>query len=173
MLIYCAGPFFNELQLKTMEDIEAVLESFDDVTLFKPRNGKASAKKLNKEIGAGKDPSADTRRQVFEDNVDNIDEADLIVACIDDRDVGTIFEIGYACKAHVPIITYTNKGFGMNLMLAESTLVHCKGTEQLRSAISMFVNGSTNEDFEQLFKRANLSEGKEADKQMSLYVEGE
>jgi len=178
MKIYAAGPFFSPSQLATMESIEHVLESFDNVDVFKPRNGAASAKKLNKEIGAGKDPSADTRRQVFRDNVDNIDDADLIVACIDDRDIGTIFEIGYACKAGVPIITFTNMGYGMNLMLAESTLAHCKGVGQLNEAVGMFLAGFRNGNldelkFETTFKRANLSEGKDADKNMDLYKKGE
>lgn len=169
--IYCAGPFFNPQQLAAMEGIEGVLEKFD-VELFKPRNGAASAKKLNKDIGAGKDPSPQTRRQVFLDNVNNIDDADLLIALIDDRDIGTIFEIGYACKAGVPIITFTNQNYGMNLMLAESTLAHCKGLEQLAEAAEMFLAGATQEQFEVTFKRANLAEGKEADKNMDLYKKG-
>ena len=176
--VYAAGPFFSEQQLATMESIEGVLESFENVDVFKPRNGAASAKKLNKDIGAGKDPSRDTRRQVFRDNVENVDDADLIVALIDDRDIGTIFELGYACKAGVPIITFTNKGFGMNLMLAESTLAHCKGIGQLNEAIGMFLtqfrSGDLDEvQFESTFKRANLSEGKDADRDMDLYKKGE
>lgn len=169
--IYCAGPFFNPQQLATMESIEAVLERFD-VELFKPRNGAASAQKLNKDIGAGKDPSPQTRRQVFLDNVNNIDDADLLVALIDDRDIGTIFELGYACKAGVPVITFTNQSYGMNLMLAESTLAHCKGVEQLNLAAEMFIEGATAEQFESIFKRANLAEGKDADKNMDLYKKG-
>jgi nucleoside deoxyribosyltransferase len=170
--IYCAGPFFNQQQLQTMQSIEAVLEKFE-VDVFKPRDGAASARKLNKDIGAGKDPSAETRRQVFLDNVNNIDDADLVVALIDDRDIGTIFEIGYACKANVPVITFTNQGYGMNLMLAESTLAHCKGLEQLDDAMRMFIIDAPKEQFEECFKRANLSEGKEADKNMDLYKKGQ
>ena len=92
------------------------MEKFE-VDVFKPRDGAASARKLNKDIGAGKDPSAETRRQVFLDNVNNIDDADLVVALIDDRDIGTIFEIGYACKANVPVITFTFIFFLLNLKL--------------------------------------------------------
>ena len=179
--VYAAGPFFSPQQLKTMEQIESVLESFKNVDVFKPRNGAASAKKLNKDIGAGKDPSANTRRQVFKDNVENIDAVDLVVALIDDRDIGTIFEVGYAYKANVPIITFTNQGFGMNLMLAESVLAHCKGVEQLKEAMDMFLtmyreNVSADvleKQFELKFKRANLIEGKTADKIMDLYKTGE
>ena len=172
MKVYAAGPFFNPSQLATMEEVETVLYDAG-VDVFQPRNGAASAKKLNKDIGAGKDPDPKTRYQVYRDNVDNIDDADLIVAVIDDRDIGTIFEIGYAAKANVPIITFTNMGYGMNLMLAESTLAHCKGVSQLSEAMSMFVKDATKEEFDAAFKRANLSEGKEADKGMDLYKKGE
>lgn len=178
--IYAAGPFFSPKQLATMEAIEAVIENFENVEVFKPRNGDASAKKLNKDIGAGKDPDQATRRQVFLDNVNNIDDADLMVALIDDRDIGTIFELGYACKAGVPCITFTNMNYGMNLMLAESVLAHCKGTGQLNEAVGMFLtqfrdgDGKVDEvQFEATFKRANLSEGKDADKNMDLYKKGE
>lgn len=175
--IYCAGPFFNEAQLKTIEAVESVI-ALHDVDIFKPRNGAASAKKLNLDIGAGKDPSPETRKGVFRDNVDNIDDADLIVAVIDGRDIGTIFEIGYACKAGVPVMTYTDLGFGMNLMLAESVLAHCKGSKQLNDALSMFIRhkqaGHVDlKEFEEMFKRSNLTEGSDASKSMKLYKEGE
>lgn len=173
MRVYCAGPFFNSQQLETMVAIENVVDSFDETSIFRPRNGAASAKKLNKDIGAGKDPSAETRKQVFRDNVENIDDADLVVALIDDRDIGTIFEIGYAYAKGVPVMTFTDKGYGMNLMLAESVLAHCKGLGQLRHAMKMFVDGATEEQFESAFKRANLAEGKQADKDMDLYTKGE
>ena len=105
--------------------------------------------------------------------VDNIDDANLVVALIDDRDIGTIFEIGYAFAMGVPVITFTNMDYGMNLMLAESVLAHCKGVEQLTEALDMIDNGATDEMFTERFKRANLSEGKEADKKMDLYKKGE
>lgn len=169
MKVYAAGPFFNERQLNTIRKVESVLTSFDNIDIYRPRDGAASARKLNKDIGAGKDPDPVTRQQVFRDNIDNIDDSDLLVAVIDDRDIGTIFEMGYACKAGIPIITYTDLGYGMNLMLAESTLAHCKGQEQLYDAIKMFIDAVPRKEFERVFKRANLSEGVEADRNMQLY----
>lgn len=172
---YAAGPFFNPLQLASMQEIEGVLEVFDGLDIFKPRDGAASARKLNVMIGAGKDPSADVRRAVFADNINNIDSADFVVALVDDRDVGTIFEMGYACRAGVPVISYTAKGYGMNLMLAESVLAHCKGAQQLHDAVALFLEQVRTTGiidmsvFEQRFKRANLSEGVEADRNMELY----
>jgi len=61
----------------------------------------------------------------------------------------------------------------MNLMLAESVLAHCKGPKQLRKAMSMFTSHATPEQFDGLFKRANLAEGVDADRKMDLYKKGE
>lgn len=181
--IYAAGPFFSKEQLATMETVEAVLEQFDDVEIFKPRDGAAAAKKLNKDIGAGKDPSAQTRHDVFRDNVDNIVDADLIVCVTDGRDTGTTFEMGAAYAWGVPIITFTNEGFGLNLMLAEAVLAHCQGSDQLRDAVDMFlaryraesgrIFNEVEEEFEVKFKRANLLETKQADRESKLYKEDE
>lgn len=183
--IYVAGPFFSEKQLDVLTRIETVIESiFGPDSCFKPRDARSAAKKLNADIGAGKDPSAATRHEVFCDNVDNIDDADLMVAITDGRDSGTLFEHGYAYAQGIPIITYTDEQYGLNLMLAESVLAHCKGETQLRAALTLVksqrdqydLDDYPNQDvlydievFEAQFKRANLVESKEADKNSSLY----
>lgn len=178
MKTYVAGPFFSEGQLKKMERVEAVLAEFSSLELFKPRNAKAAAKKLNKSIGAGKDPSADTRTAVFRDNVVNIDDAELMVAVTDDRDIGTTWEMGYAYAKGIPTITFTDEGWGQNLMVAESILAHTKGLDQLRRAVAMFIaqvndGGVDTVSFDEHFKRANLLETKQADRDNSLYRKGE
>jgi nucleoside 2-deoxyribosyltransferase len=183
--VYVAGGFFTPEQLATLEKIEAVIENAG-CDVFRPRNARSAAKKLNKDIGAGKDPDPNTRRQVFQDNIDNIEDAQLVVAIVDGRDVGTIWEMGFAYACRVPIITYTEHGFGVNLLLAESSLALCKGVEQLAEAMSMFVAGHTmgrivNNDldaeltfaFDAKFKRANLAETSASDKNMTLYKKGE
>ena len=171
---YAAGPFFNPMQLAAMESIEQTIAKFTEFDVYKPRDGSSSARRLNNTIGAGKDPSATVRHAVFIDNITNIDDADLVVALVDDRDVGTVFEMGYACKAGIPVISFTAQGYGMNLMLAESVIAHCKGCDQLAAALELFliqrVNGQVDVTaFDERFKRANLSEGVEADRSMSLY----
>jgi nucleoside 2-deoxyribosyltransferase len=172
--VYAAGPFFNPTQLHSMELIEGVLAEFDQVTTYKPRDGAASAKKLNVDIGAGKDPSASTRRAVYEDNVNNISDAQLLVALIDDRDTGTVFEMGWAAARDIPIITFTLHDYGVNLMLAESVLAHTKGAEQLRQAVSLFVKSFisgciASTKFDEQFKRSNLTEIVEADRKLNIY----
>lgn len=183
MKLYCASPFFNPEQLSKLERVEAALEGTfgSKLELFKPRNAKVAAKKLNQEIGAGKDPSGETRKAVFRDNVENVYDSDLMVAVIDGRDIGVLVEIGLAFARDIPIITYTDENFGLNLMVAEAVHAHCKGVEQLCEAVSMFIDarerGISREELaaamDQRFKRANLTETKQADVKMPLYAKGE
>lgn len=65
-------------------------------------------------------------------NVDNICDADIIVAIYDRKDTGTIWETGYAYAMKKPIIYYaeTLNGKPFNLMLAK-TGRFAKNTEQL------------------------------------------
>lgn len=173
--VYAAGPFFKTEQLQSMQLIEQVLSEFECIETYKPRDGAASARKLNVDIGAGKDPSSETRRAVYEDNVNNIDDSNLLIALIDDRDIGTIFEMGYAACQDIPIITFTQHDYGMNLMLAECVLAHTKGIEQLRQAVTLFVEQTkygynvNRSIFDELFKRSNLTETSDADKTSPLY----
>jgi len=158
--IYLAAPFFTPEQLSFVTDIEKLIidAGYD---LFSPRLG-GNALEMNEQIAAQKKwdndkrlrrtspkttgeprppkpspPSQELRRAVFNDNWMNIDDADLVVAVIDDRDVGTVWEMGYAFAKHVPIITTTRADYGMNLMLAECIIGHTKTLEELSAALSL------------------------------------
>ena len=50
---------------------------------------------------------------------------------IDGRDQGTIFECGVAYAKNKDIIGFSNQGFRMNVMLAESAKGFCNGLEGL------------------------------------------
>lgn len=137
--VYLAGPFFNVEQLKLVGELEdALVEEFvgseNGLDVFSPRLAD-NAVAMNEMIRNKVVPPMDLRSKVFGDNVDNIDDSDLMVAIIDDHDSGTIWEIGYAFRAHVPVITFTGRNFGSNLMLAQSTIGHLKSVADLRGAI--------------------------------------
>jgi len=80
-------------------------------------------------------PSEDLRNAVFRDNVENIDNAALVVAVVDGFDVGVMFEVGYAYAMGVPIVTITDHDYGCNLMLAQSTVGHLKSVDQLQDVL--------------------------------------
>lgn len=95
-------------------------------------------------------PSAELRRKVFEDNVNNIDDSALMLAVTDGRDTGVMFEIGYAYRAHVPIVTYSAKNFGSNLMLAQSIIGHVKSVTAVAEVLrignpGLSIDSSTDE----------------------------
>lgn len=127
MKVYIAGPFFNEQQLETVQKIEHILLRAD-IEFFSPRRegillhmDKADAESMYDHI--------------FRKNVEQLHECDTIVAIIDDRDIGTIWEIGYAAALGKDIITYTAKEYGLNIMLAKCVRFHSKSFIQLESAL--------------------------------------
>lgn len=143
--VYLAAPFFNKEQVQLVQDLEHVINQ-SGWRMFSPRKGE-NALEMNRMIQAYQEwrsfenaeserpappqPSAALRLCVFNDNWMNIDDADLMLAVIDNFDVGVMWEVGYAYARQVPIVTYTNKDYGCNLMLAHSIVGHLK---DLRSA---------------------------------------
>lgn len=144
LTVYLAGPFFDEDQVATIKKLETLIESLGFEVYSPSRDGK----KL--------DSTTDTpelRAEVFKDNVDHLSTADVMVAVIDDKDTGTVWEMGcrygrwrdrYNClssrmaqrddnRTDCPmIVTYTDHDYGVNLMLTESIACHCKGEAELQ-----------------------------------------
>lgn len=144
--VYLAAPFFTPEQLSFVEKLEDMIAT-KGYSLFSPRLG-SNAKIMNEMFKRKQQPTADLRLKVFTDNWVNIDDADLIVAFIDDFDVGVMWEIGYAFARQVPIVTVTNHNYGCNLMLAESIIGHAKSLESLCDILSIAMdNISINEEF--------------------------
>lgn len=108
--IYLAGPWFtptaNALE-KAAANIYNNVAGRSDYNLFRPRV-----------------ENKDTPYETFHGNIEAIDNADLVVALISEKDVGTAFEIGYA-KAqgkNIVLVGYDESDFERktNLMLAFS-----------------------------------------------------
>lgn len=108
--VYIAGPFFNEEQEERIEYIESLLEELD-FDVFSPRQ----ASKIKP--GATQQDMIDT----FNGNVDNIRNADFILAVLDGNDTGTMFEYGYAYAMTRDVLSFNEtRDKGPNLMLAMS-----------------------------------------------------
>ena len=75
------------------------------------------------------------KNRIYKTNVKNIDNCSMMVAVIDDRDIGTIWEMGYATATKKPIISFSNQDYGLNVMLAESVQAHVKNLEEMMLAI--------------------------------------
>lgn len=127
--VYLAGPWFYGDQPERLGKVEACLDSYKELDVYSPRR--------QKQVTAG--ASFADRRETFESNVKNVNDADFIVALVDDSDKGTLFECGLAYAYNVPILYYseTAKTRPFNLMLAESCteLGYVTDIEMLRARI--------------------------------------
>jgi nucleoside 2-deoxyribosyltransferase len=108
---YIASPFFNPRQIEIVEEIKTALEEIG-VEYYSPKD------ECLFENFKDMDPA-----QIFSDNVVNITNRDAIVVVTDGKDVGTIFEAGYAYGNAVPIVYVwldRPEGAKFNLMLSQS-----------------------------------------------------
>lgn len=137
---YFASPFFNETQVEREERLKARLRELG-YTVFSP-------KELTNlpPVSTNED-----RKRVFKQNVDNIDKARAVFAVTDERDMGTIWESGYAYAKRKPIIYYAetlgNRQF--NLMLAQSGNVAITKFEDLtKEIVDKVLNEGFTADFD-------------------------
>lgn len=112
--IYLASGFFNEGQIKIVDFIEAACMVRPNLDLFSPRKSSL--------VPPGSITDKKFRQATFASNVDNIANADMLIASTLDKDMGTVFECGYAYANNIPIfyIHLTENVKGFNLMLSES-----------------------------------------------------
>jgi nucleoside 2-deoxyribosyltransferase len=140
--IYLAAPFFTPTQLETVGLMEAAISSYNQFVLYSPRQ---SGIVLKDKSPAEREKLAD---QVLQENVKQVRWADVVVALIDDRDPGTIWELGlhYGIGLMAPwppraAISFSNQNYGLNVMLARSVNTHCQGIEELKKCLDKLANG--------------------------------
>ena len=121
MKTYIAGPFFNEIQLDIIKRIEAALDAGSHA-YFSPRSdGNLGAMRPEERASAAK--------RVYQSNITNMKRCEVMVAVLDGGDVGTSFEMGYFNTLRdvgfqKTLITVTDSGKALNVMLAEGTNAH-------------------------------------------------
>lgn len=122
--VYIAAPFFNKKQLERLVSVENEIESRFD--MYSPR------KQI--QFKTGTKPDKKLRRWVLDNNLFAIERSDFVMAITDEKDLGTLFEVGYGYGIGKPIIyvsfTLGNKPF--NLMLAETGVAVIKHLSELR-----------------------------------------
>lgn len=116
--IYLASPWFNNIQAEREERVKNKLRKLGFNVWSPKENGDLSPIE-----------SQELREKIFSDNLREMDNCDIIFVITDEKDMGTIWEAGYAygtrkiLKKQEPIIIYycETLGDGMfNLMLAQS-----------------------------------------------------
>jgi|TARA_R110002020_G_scaffold48763_5_gene138989 nucleoside 2-deoxyribosyltransferase len=139
--IYLAGPFFNDKQINLIETIEFEFDKYG-FDYFSPRKGGGVISHLSPE-----DRTKESKR-IYESNVKEMINANVLFAVTDGRDTGTVYEMGYfkALTDHFKYksdkserdlkrysITCTNENFGLNIMLKESVDAHIVGERELKN----------------------------------------
>ena len=116
--VYIAGGWFNLLQMSAVTDIEcALIDKGHDV--FSPRLD-----------NLGEDGIDWTG--VYNKNLLMIDNCDIVIASTSGKDMGTLFECGYAAARDKKIIYYAPGLDGkFNLMLAKSAVRVCTSLKEL------------------------------------------
>ena len=112
--IYLAGPLFSLAEQSFNAELARFLEG-EGFEVWLPQEH---------------EPRSNTAQAIFAMDVEAIDRADMVVACMDgpDPDSGTAWECGYAYAKGKPIVCYRTdfrisgdpKGAPSNLMLSES-----------------------------------------------------
>ena len=119
--VYVAGGWFSDNQLNHLKEIEDLAsESFDNV--FLPR-------KMN----LGTDGC--DWESVFNENIKHLKSCDVVIASTVEKDIGTIWECGYAHAFDKKIIYYCPNIDKPNLMLGMSGVV-CKTIDDIYEYIN-------------------------------------
>jgi len=124
MYVYLAAPFFNEVQLRRVENVKELMDKMG-IQYFSPKDASMFV------------PGVTTPEEIFETNLQALKKTNVLVCITDDKDTGTIFEAGWCCASNIPIIyvwTTAKEGQKFNIMLAASGSV-CKTYSQLEQAL--------------------------------------
>jgi hypothetical protein len=113
--VYLAGPFFGLGQEWLVDLVRHALVDLGAVP-FSPLH----------DVGRG-------GPEVAQEDLDGLDRSAAILALVDDLDVGTIFEIGYAVRCGKPVVAYLDPQQSGNLTMLEGTGVEI--TDDLSTAV--------------------------------------
>jgi len=122
--IYLASGWFNPVQAEELTRLEEICDSREWVDLASPRRIFVCPPNAPKE----------TQDATFDGNLHHIRTADFLIVNTRDKDIGTIWESGFAYANDVPIVYFCNglpSGAKFNLMLARSGVKVCTSFEQL------------------------------------------
>lgn len=97
---YLAGPFFTTAQRWLMEECYQLLRN-SGVNVFSPYHAVG--------MGSGND--------VYPQDIDGLNKSDIVFACLDGLDAGTVYEIGYAKSMGKHVIVFVQNESEENLKM--------------------------------------------------------
>lgn len=123
--IYLASGWFNPVQAEELSRLE---------NIFDTRSAHFDLASPRRIFVCPPDAPKSVQDETFSGNLHHIKTADFLVVNTRDKDIGTIWEAGYAHACEVPIIYFCAglpEGAKFNLMLARSGIKVCTSFEQL------------------------------------------
>ena len=134
--IYLASGWFNPTQAEELTRLEEICDSREWIDLASPRRIFVCPPGAPKE----------TQDATFEGNLHHIKTADFLIVNTRDKDIGTIWEAGYAYANEVPIVYFCAglpKGAKFNLMLARSGVKVCTSFDDLADYLERCLEKNT------------------------------
>jgi len=122
--IYLASGWFNLTQAEELSRLEAICDEREWIDLASPRRIFVCPPNAPKE----------TQDATFDGNLHHIKTADFLIVNTRDKDIGTIWEAGFAFANEIPIVYFCAglpAGAKFNLMLARSGIKVCTSFDDL------------------------------------------
>ena len=116
--IYLAAGWFSPIQAEELDHLEQICDERPWIDLASPR----------RIFVCPPDAPKNVQDETFFGNLRHIETADFLIVNTRDKDIGTIWEAGYAHAKNVPIIYFCAglpSGAKFNLMLARSGIKVC------------------------------------------------
>ena len=127
MKAYLASGWFNPVQAEELTRLENIFDTRSEYfNLSSPRRIFVCPPNAPKEV----------QDETFFGNLKHIQHADFLLVNTRDKDIGTIWEAGYAHALNKPIVYFCAglpEGAKFNLMLARSGIKVCTSFEQLEN----------------------------------------
>lgn len=122
--VYIAGGWFSPEQEKTLDELEGFVKEHFEL-YFSPReHNNAEGQDLE---------------DIFQKNIWALDEAEIIIASTVGKDMGTLWECGYAYARELQVIYYAPGIEKVNLMLAKSGRV-ARNLQELEQILTDVAN---------------------------------
>ena len=134
--IYLASGWFNPTQAAELDALEDICDSREWIDLASPRRIFVCPPNAPKE----------TQDATFSGNLHHITTADFLIVNTRDKDIGTIWEAGYAYAKSVPIVYFCAglpPGAKFNLMLARSGVKVCTSYAELEDYLDRCFDAET------------------------------
>lgn len=142
---YFAAGWFTPRQNRLYDKLTEILKKYPELEWFIPRDlgiDLAIKSPKERELLINKVFALDTGMILLTAKNDG-----FILAVIDDYDTGVIWECGFAfgiSLGKLPIVTYTDKDYGLNVMIRQSAMAHIRGVKELETFLHCYIEMGAN-----------------------------